>query len=156
MLNNSEHEATGHTLQELFLTVEWYNPFQMPFHIPYGYHAQRTKIILACEVQEYHAERHKHKHDQRTKPVSFFVSDLVLIRIHRLSSNVDQTISKFFLLYEFSFVVFRRTAYNVYIVGEPTTRVIQDTYNIVHLWKYGHPDPYPLQFAKAVTSLQEP
>lgn len=156
VLNNTVHETTGHTPQELFLTVERYNPFSavvsFPLRVPIE---QRTKFIMAREIQMSHAERRKRRHDQKGKPTTFVVASSVLIRTHRLSSAVDQLISKFFLLYEGPFIVIRRT-HNACTIADPETKRIHGTYNTIHLKRYSSPDSDPLQKAEAQPPLSQP
>jgi len=65
VLNNTVHEFTGHTPQELFLSVERYNHFcniiSFPLRLPLG---QRMKLIMARELQETHSERRKRRHNE--------------------------------------------------------------------------------------------
>lgn len=140
VLNNTTHEATGHTPQELFLAVERYNPFSavvsFPLRIPLE---EKTKLIMAREIQLSHAERRKRKHDEQGPPTSFTVGTQVLVRVHRLSSAIDRSINKFFLLYEGPFEIVRKTAENAYTVVDPVTRKIRGTFNVVHLRPYYSP-----------------
>jgi len=80
VLNNTVHESTGHTPQELFLSVEQYNPFgkvvSFPPRVPL---AQRTKLTMAREIQLTHSERRKRRHDKQGIPVSFTVGTHVLV-----------------------------------------------------------------------------
>lgn len=146
VLNNTVHEATGHTPQELFLNLERYNPFSsvisFPLRVPIQ---QRTKMIMAREIQESHAERRKRKHDQRERPTSFEIGTNVLIRAHRLSSAVDRQIGKFFLLYEGQFTFIRRNNQNAYTVVDPISKRVHGTYNVIHLRQYRSPDSTPIE-----------
>lgn len=156
VLNNTVHEATGYTPQELFFKVDKYNPFStvisFPLRVPIEH---RTKLILAREVQMSHAERRKRRHDRQGPPTEFDIGMLVLVRTHRLSSAVDRTISKFFLLYEGPYLIIDKRN-NVYTVIDPHTRNVQGTYNIIHLRRYRAPGPDPLTQAEVVAVSQNP
>lgn len=156
VLNNTVHEATGYTPQELFSAVDKYNPFSkvisFPLQVPVQ---QKTKFILAREVQLSHAERRKQRHDRQGPSTEFTIGMLVLVRTHRLSSAVDRTISKFFLLYEGPYVIVKKST-NVYTVADPDTQHVQGTYNVIHLRQYYTTASNPLQQAEAVAVSQIP
>lgn len=141
VLNNTVHEATGCTPQELFLTAVRYNPFeavvQFPFRDPLEH---RTKLILAQEIQMTHSERRKQRHDKQGKPTIFEIGDQVLVRTHRLSSAIDQCIHKFFLLYEGPYIVIKKMAANAYTVADPVNQQTRGTFNVIHLRRYFVPE----------------
>lgn len=140
VLNNTVHEATGYTPKELFLATDRYNPFSKivsyPNRVPVS---NRTKMILAHEVQQSHAERRKKRHDQQGKPTSYKIGSLVLVRSHNLSSAVDRCIRKFFLLYDGPYIVVECKSPNAYVVADPITKNIVGTYNVIFLRKYLSP-----------------
>lgn len=156
VLNNTVHEATGHTPQELFLKVERYNPFSavvsFPLRVPLE---EKSKLTMAREIQLSHAERRKRRHDQKGPPTSFVIGTQVLVRTHRLSSTIDRTINKFFLLYEGPFKIIKRTAENAYTVVDPVTEKIRGTFNVVHLRRYLAPKGI-LQQAEAIAVPKSP
>jgi len=155
VLNNTVHESTGHTPQELFLSVEQYNPFgnvvSFPLRLPL---AQRTKLTMAREIQLTHAERRKQRHDKQGVPVSFVIGTRVLVKTHRLSSSVDKCIQKFFLLYEGPYVITSRRQDNAYTLADPNTNRTIGTYNVVHLRPFHEPISSPLQQAEVIVSTQ--
>jgi hypothetical protein len=157
VLNNTVHESTGYTPQELFLTGEKYNPFSavvsFPLKIPLDQH---TKLTMAREIQQSHSERRRLRHNQKGKTISFTNGDQVLVRTHRLSSAIDQLIHKFFLLYEGPFTVVSNPAHNVYTVSDPNTGRIVGTYNIIHLRSSRRPIISPLQQSEEVAVSQNP
>lgn len=149
VLNNTVHEATGCTPQELFLTLERYNPFSAVVSFPLRVAlSQKTKMILAREVQLSHAERRRLRHDQQGRVTKFVIGDRVLVRTHRLSSAIDKQIHKFFLLYQGPYVIVRVSSQTAYTVAEAETNRIIGTYNIIHLRRYITPGPSPLQPAE--------
>lgn len=157
VLNNTVHESTGYTPQELFLSAERYNPFgdvvSFPSRFPI---AQRTKLTMAREIQLTHSERRKRRHDKQGIPVSFVIGTRVLVKTHRLSSSVDKCIQKFFLLYEGPYVVTGRSQNNAYTLADPDTHRNIGTYNIVHLRPFHDPIHSPLQHAEVIETTQKP
>lgn len=157
VLNNTVHEATGHTPQELFLKVERCNPFdaavEFPLRVPL---AQQTKWIMAREVQISKSERRRQRHDSKGKPTFFCVGQLVLVRVHRLSSAVDKCIQKFYMLYEGPFEVSERKSGNAYVVVDPVTQSIRGTFNVVLLRRYKPAVWEPVQQAEDVPKPKRP
>lgn len=157
VLNNTVHEATGHTPQELFLKVERCNPFdtavEFPLRVPL---AQQTKWIMAREVQISKSERRRQRHDSKGKPTFFCVGQLVLVRVHRLSSAVDKCIQKFYMLYEGPFEVAERKSGNAYVVVDPVTQSIRGTFNVVLLRRYKPAVWEPVQQAEDVPKPKRP
>jgi len=122
VLNNTVHEATGYTPQELFLTLDRYNPFSAVVSFPPRVAlSPQTKMILAREVQQSHSERRRLRHNQQGRVTKYEIGDHVLVRTHRLSSAVDKHIHKFFLLYQGPYVVLRVSSQNANTVAEPET-----------------------------------
>lgn len=103
-----------------------------PFRHPV---AQRTKFVMAHEVQMSAAERRKHRHQRQNQPVVYQKGEQVLIKFHRLSSAADRTIHKLFLLYEGPYKIDRQVWKNAYLVKDHTGHMI-GTYNIINLKKY--------------------
>lgn len=140
VLNNTVHEATGYTPQELFLNVQRYNPFDNTITFPpRDQLALKTKWIMAREVQISKAEERKKRHDSKGISTSFDVGSLVLVRTHRQSSAVDKCIQKFYLLYEGPYEVSERKSGNAYVVVDPENKVIRGTYNVIFLRQYYPP-----------------
>lgn len=96
-----------------------------------------------------HVERRKRRHDRQGPATEFDIGMLVLVRTHRLSSAVDRTLSKFFLLYDGPYLIVVKHN-NAYTVANLHTRRIQGTYNIIHLRRYHTMVLDPLQQAKAM------
>lgn len=154
VLNNTVHEATGYTPQELFLGTGRCNPFDSTINFPRRTPTeQRTKWTMAHEVQLSKAERRKKRHESKGISTSFLVGDLVLVRVHRLSSAVDRCIQKFYLLYEGPFQVYERKSDNAYVLVDPTTKRIHGTYNVIFLRRYRPPTYMPLQQVEEVVVL---
>lgn len=140
VLNNTVHESTGHTPQELFLSEEQYNPFGNVVSFPSrSLLSQRTKLTMAREIQLSHSERRKRRHDNQGIPVSFVIGTRVLVKTHRLSSSADKCIQKFFLLYEGPYVIISRSQNNAYTLADPDTKRKIGTYNVVHLRPFYEP-----------------
>lgn len=157
VLNNTVHESTGHTPQELFLSVERYNPFSHVVNFPIRFpQAQRTKLTMAREIQFTQAERRKRRHDKQGKPTIFTVGSTVLVRTHRISSAADKCIKKFFLLYDGPYVIVKRSNDNAYTVADPQTNKIQGTYNVIHLRPFHEPNRTPLPLTEVIPVVHSP
>lgn len=141
VLNNRVHESTGFTPSEMFIGGPRYNPFHLadiecP---PDAQMDKNTKITMAKEIQLTKAEQRRIRHDRGRIPVRFKIGDQVPVRVHRLSSTVNQYIQKFFMLYEGSFNVIEIKCHNAYILLNPKTNRIRGTYNIIFLREYISP-----------------
>lgn len=157
VLNNTVHESTGYTPQELFLSIEQYNPLgnvvSFPIRFPLS---QRTKLTMAREIQLTHSERRRRRHDKQGTPTSFAVGTLVLVKTHRLSSSVDKCIKKFFLLYEGPYVITGHSKDNAYTLADPDTYRNIGTYNVIHLRPFHEPINSPIHQNRVSASPQEP
>lgn len=62
-LNNTIHESTGFTPDELFNKADRYSPIYETVEIPPGkIEDPNTKFVLACEIQRTHATERKLRH----------------------------------------------------------------------------------------------
>lgn len=137
VLNNTVHEATGWTPQELFLSIEQYNPFSPVVNfLPRVPLEQNTKFTMAQEVQLSLSEKRRLRHDSKDRATSFDNGELVLVRTHSLSSAVDQVIHKFFLLYNGPYKVVACPAQNVYTIADIDILRVIGSYNVIHLRRY--------------------
>jgi len=141
VLNNTVHEATGFTPNEMFLKQDRYNPFIMTeVKCPPGALMNyQSKLTMANEIQLTKAEQRRRRHNQRGAPVIFEIGDRVLVRAHRQSSAVDQCIRKFFLLYEGPYKIIEVKCRNAYVLVDPETNLIQGTFNVIFLRQYVDP-----------------
>lgn len=147
VLNNTIHESTGHTPQELFLGVERYDPLYSLVEAPRDrMEDPNTRYTIAREIQRTKAEQRRIRHDRIGNPINFRVGEQVLIRTHNLSSAIDKQIHKFFLLYEGPYIIHEIKQRNAYVVYDPGKDRIRGTYNVIFLRKY----------VKAVPCLQVP
>jgi len=141
-LNNTVHEATGCTPQELFLIEgQKYNPLAESVEFPPRTPEDlQVKLTMAREIQMSKAEKRKLRHDSKGIPIKFNVGDRILIRSHRLSSMAEKVIRKFFLLFEGPYVIVGIKAQNAYTVEDPNTKIIRGTFNVIHLRTYLSPN----------------
>lgn len=141
-LNNTRHESTHHTPSELFLNQSQHNPLSKVVQFPINDISpdHSKKLILAHEIQLTKAEVRKKRHDNKLNPCSFQINELVLVRTHKLSNQVEKKISKFFLLYEGPYRIQKVKSVNAYTLVHPEDNSIKGTYNVVHLRPYKNPD----------------
>jgi len=137
-INNVYHESTAHTPSELFLKHTPYNPLTQFIHFPNNDFPPnyQHKLTLAHEVQGTKSEARKKRHDKTLKPHLFKVNDLVLVKTHRLSSQIDKKISKFFLLYDGPYKIKNIKTVNAYELVSPDDDTPKGTHNVVHLKPY--------------------
>jgi hypothetical protein len=137
VLNNTVHESTNFTPQELFLKESRYSPIYEAVECPSDTQDDlQTKFIMAREVQRTKAEQRQLRHKRRGNPTVFKIGDEVLVRAHRQSSSVDHCIRKFFLLYEGPYTIVEVKSKNAYVLSDPKTNFIFGTHNVVYLRKY--------------------
>jgi hypothetical protein len=157
VLNNTIHESTGFTPQELFLKENRYSPIYDLVEIPPGHVEDvNKKYTLAREIQKTRALERKMRHDSRGLNISYKLGDLVLVRTHRLSSAVDQQIHKFFLLYDGPYVITEIKNNNAYTVHDPDTNRFIGTYNVVFLRKYIEPRLNTITLSESVDNHVRP
>lgn len=137
VLNNTVHESTGFTPQEIFLKQNRYSPIYEAVECPPGSHMNiDQKITMANEIQRTKAEQRRIRHDRRGNLVRYNLGDSVLVRSHRLSSAVDKCIRKFFLLYEGPYIIIDIKGPNAYVVKDSETNKVIGTFNVIFLRKY--------------------
>jgi hypothetical protein len=74
VLNNTIHESTGFTPNEIFLKTERYSPTYEAIEYPPKRSDYFTvKLTMAAEVQRTKAEERRIRHDRRRKAVTFLV-----------------------------------------------------------------------------------
>jgi len=137
-LNNVRHESTHQTPSALFLQNPKHNPLMQFIQFPHSdppfeYNKQLT---LAQEVQLTKAESRQKSQMSKLNPTHFKVGDLVLVRTHMLSNQIDKKISKFFLLYNGPFKIKNVKTINAYELVHPDDDTPKGTHNIVHLKPY--------------------
>jgi len=137
-LNNARHESTHQTPSTLFLKNSKHNPLIQFIKLPHSdppfeYNRQ---LILAQEVQLTKAESRKKSQMPKLNPTHFKVGDLVLVRTHLLSNQLDKEISKFFLLYNGPFKIKSINTINAYELVHPDDDTPKGTHNIVHIKPY--------------------
>jgi len=135
VLNNTVHETTGSILAVIFLQQPRHKPLSALVEFP----PKITKIGNEQEIQQSRAESRKRRHDRMGKSTSYVVGDLILVRIHRLSSSVDKCIHKLFMLYEGPFVINEVKNKNAYVVSDPKINRVQDCFNVVLSRPYQFP-----------------
>jgi len=101
-LNNVRHESTHQTPSAFFLKHSKHNPLTqfIPFpghDLPNNY---KSKLILAQDNQLTKSEVRKKKHRENLNPIQFNINDLIVVQTHKLSNQIDNKISKFFIFYE--------------------------------------------------------
>lgn len=100
-LNNVRHKSTHFTPSELFLKQSQHNLLsQIIQFLTSDLPDYDKKLILANEVQMNKSEARIKRHDKKVNWSPFKVNDLVLVKTHKLSNQVDKKIAKFFLLYD--------------------------------------------------------
>lgn len=141
-LNNVRHESTHQTPSTLFLQTLKSNPLTQFIHFPHNEdppdHYQQ--LTLAQEVQLSKAESRKKRQSERLNPTLFKVGDLVLVRTHRLSNQIDKKIAKFFLLYDGPFKIKSIKTVNAYELVHPDDDTPKGTHNTIHLKLYVAPN----------------
>jgi len=142
VLNNTVHEATDCTPQELFLVEgQKYNPLAESVEFPpRTAEDHQVKLTMAREIQMSKAEKRKLRLDRKGIPTKFNVGDRILIRSLRLSSMTERVSWKFFLLFEGPYFIVEIKTQNVYTVEDPKTKIIRGTFNVIHLRKYLSPN----------------
>lgn len=137
-LNNVRHESTHQTPSALFLKNPQHNPLtqfiQFPDNdLPFEHDKQLT---LAQEVQLSKSESRKKYQQEHLNPTFFKIGDLVLVRTHKLSNQIDKKISKFFLLYDGPFKIKSVKTVNAYELVHPDDDTPKGTHNVIHLKPY--------------------
>lgn len=136
-LNNVRHESTHFTPSELFLKQIRHNPLSPLIQFPTSDLPDYSKkLILANEVQMTKAEARKKRHDQKIKSSPFKLDDLVLVKTHKLSNQIEKKINKFFQLYEGPYKIKKIKSVNAYVLVHPDDDTPKGTYNIIHLKHY--------------------
>lgn len=121
MLNNTIHEATGFTPQEIFLKESRCSPIYEAIEYPSdSSEDHNVKLIMANNVQRTKSEQRRLRHAQRSQPMQFNIGEKVLVRTHRLSS-INNYIRKFFLLYEGPYEIVSVKQNNTYVIVDPET-----------------------------------
>jgi len=141
-LNNVRHESTHHTPSELFLKHSQYNPLTQFIQFPSEkiiLPDHNRKLILANEVQISKSEARKKRHEKKLCSPPFNVNDLVLVKTHKLSNQVDNKISKFFLLYDGPYKIINIKSVNAYELIHPEDHTPRGTHNVIHLKRYQPP-----------------
>lgn len=102
----SKLHATGFTPSELFLQHHRENLLfalvDFRTGITFG---PKQWLIVAREIQYSKAESRQLRHTGKGSHVQCAIGDIILVRIHRLSSSVDRCLHTFFMLYDGPFVV---------------------------------------------------
>lgn len=137
-LNNVRHESTHHTPSELFLNQTPHNPLTKFIHfptidLPPDYD---KKLILAHELQLTKAIARQKRHNKNLNSTPFKVSDLVLIRTHKSSNQMNKKISKCFPLYDDPFKIKTIKLTYAYKLVYPEDGIPRGTHNIVFLKPY--------------------
>ncbi|VEN53305.1 unnamed protein product [Callosobruchus maculatus] len=135
-LNNVVHESTGFSPSLLHFGTETPSHISDLFQFPVSDVSKpelQQRWVLAYEKLSVKAKRNDSKNDGKMS--AFEVSDAVLVRQHPISSAIDATIKKFFLLYEGPYFVSKIIAPNCYeLVDKEGTSI--GRHNIKNLKKY--------------------
>lgn len=137
-LNNVRHESTHQTPSALFLKHNEHNPLAHVIQFPDQnvHNNYQSTLTLAQEIQVSKAEARIKRHKEKLNPTLFKINDLVLVRTHKLSNQLDKKISKFFLLYDGPFKVKSIKTVNAYELVHPDDHTPKGTHNIIHLKPY--------------------
>lgn len=138
-LNNTVHETTGFTANELHFGQPKIkllpDKLQSPSAPTFTY---SHKLMLARENFENRAARRAAR-----RPffpyMNFELGDLVLLKANRMSSAVNAETKKFLLLYEGPYKVKRKVSFDTYLLESPDTRVERGTFHASHIKKYYEP-----------------
>lgn len=96
ILNNTVHEPTGHTLHELFLVCNRYNPFCQIVHFPSRVSLpQSTKLTMAAKVYMSKSEVHRKRHELTTHKDNLFRTLRKLVFWWKLTARAPQSINVF-------------------------------------------------------------
>lgn len=140
-LNNSTHESTGYTPQQILTGKK--APLSIDKLIPFPNNTEKTddKLIIQLaynKLKETARLRNKSK-DENKKFPQYVNGQKVLIREHKLSSAAEKQIYKLFLLYKGPYTINNVNSNNTVIVTDEHGQ--QSTHNLRNIKPYVPPDP---------------
>lgn len=133
-LNRVVHSSTGFSADEVHFGKKYKHPLIKNINFP-PYNEKRVEIIeLAHENLRSKAEKRKQRYTKQCPTsTSFKPGDKVLVKSHKLSSNENKEIKKFFLLFEGPCTVQNQINENAYLVTDDASGKslgLQNVYNL--------------------------
>lgn len=132
-LNNTIHESTGYSPNELHFGTSRVHPFEKWTSTPPLFTLNPKAVLLARETLKARVKKRQNLSNSKGK---IEIGDRFLIRSHPISSAENRKIRKFFSLYEGPYVVQARVDPNVYQIYDEDSGVDLGVQNVINLKRY--------------------